>query len=58
MWVNRNDHSKVDAIELYDHEIDPQENNNVAGKPENASLVKDLTARLKAGWKASVPSSS
>jgi arylsulfatase A-like enzyme len=55
LWVARNDHSQVDAIELYDHRVDPQENDNVAGNPENAELVKDLTAKLKAGWKAAAP---
>ena len=55
MWLQRNDHSQVEAIELYDHKVDPQENNNIAGKPENAELVKDLTAQMKAGWKAAIP---
>ncbi len=55
LWVNRNDHSKVNALELYDHQTDPQENDNIAGKPENAALVKDLTAKLRAGWKAAMP---
>ena len=55
MWVHRDDHSQVDAIELYDHQVDPQENNNISGKPENAGLVKDLTAKMKAGWKGAIP---
>jgi hypothetical protein len=54
-WMDRNDHSKVDAVELYDHEADPQENVNIANQPENAALVKDLTAKLNAGWKAALP---
>ena len=33
VWVNRDDHSKIDAIELYDHQVDPQENRNVAKLP-------------------------
>lgn len=36
------------ARELYDHEADPQENQNVADKPENAALCDRLAARLKA----------
>jgi arylsulfatase A-like enzyme len=54
-WVGRNDHSKVDAIELYDHQMDPQENQNLANLPENAALVAKLSAELHAGWKAARP---
>lgn len=54
-WVNRADHSKVDAVELYDHQTDAQENQNLAGRPENAALVKELTAKLETGWKAALP---
>ena len=54
-WVSRADHSKVDAIELYDHQTDPQENTNIAAKPEHAALVKELTTKLDAGWKAARP---
>jgi len=55
-WVDRNDHSKVDAIELYDHQTDPQENVNVASDPLNAARVTELTAMLQKGWKGAVPS--
>ncbi len=55
MWLHRADHSQVDAIELYDHQTDPQENSNLAARPENADLVKELTAKLRAGWKAARP---
>ena len=54
-WMDRNDHSKVDAVELYDHQTDPQENSNVAKDPRNAALVKELQAMLNAGWKAAIP---
>jgi len=54
-WVHRDDHSKVDAVELYDHRNDPQENHNIANKPENAALVKQLAAQLTAGWQAARP---
>jgi len=54
-WLHRNDHSKVDAVELYDHQTDPQENTNIANEPANAALVKELTAKLNAGWRAAVP---
>ncbi|MBI5693085.1 MAG: sulfatase [Verrucomicrobia bacterium] len=55
VWVGRNDHSKVDAIELYDHETDPQENQNLAGRPEHAALVARLMTQWKAGWRAAGP---
>jgi arylsulfatase A-like enzyme len=47
VWVNRDDHSKVDAIELYDHVTDPQENQNLARQPGQA----DLVARLMEQWR-------
>lgn len=34
--------------ELYDHQTDPQENQNLAGRPENAALLKSLAAELQA----------
>jgi iduronate 2-sulfatase len=43
--VDRQDHTKVDAIELYNHLTDPQENKNVANAPANTELVKKLMAQ-------------
>lgn len=57
-WVHRNDHSQVDAMELYDHLSDPQENTNVANDPANRELVDRLTAQLLAGWKAAAKSAT
>lgn len=54
-WADRLDHSKIEALELYDHETDPQENTNVANRPENAALVARLAAQLRAGWRAAGP---
>ena len=51
-WKNKNT-GKVVATELYDHETDPAENENIAGdKPE---LVAKLQKQLDAGWKAALP---
>ena len=50
-WVHRNDHSKVDAVELYDEQADPQENTNIADNPENAELVRRLTKQWLEGWR-------
>ena len=55
IWVNRNDHSQVDAIELYDHQNDPQENVNIAHHPGNLALVQELTQQWKNGWQAAKP---
>ena len=48
-WVHQDDHAKVHAVELYDHQTDPQENINVANHPANAELVARLTAQFDAG---------
>jgi iduronate 2-sulfatase len=50
-WVDRDDHAKVDAVELYDHDADPQENTNIAGDPVHKGLVEKLTVQWLAGWK-------
>mgnify|MGYP000489446897 CR=1 FL=1 len=36
------------ARELYDHEADPQENENVAAVPAHAELIERLAAQLRA----------
>ena len=50
-WVEKNDHAKVDAVELYDEQTDPQENVNIAADPKNAELVASLTEQWRKGWK-------
>ncbi len=55
VWVDRNDHTKVDATELYDHQTDPQENINIAKKPENVELVAKLMTQWKRGWQGAKP---
>ena len=42
--------SSTVATALYDHETDPGENENIAGRPEYAELVKQMNARLDARW--------
>ena len=54
-WVDRADLSKVVALELYDHLTDPDENLNIAQRPEHAALVKTMREQLNAGWKAAKP---
>jgi len=53
-WVDRDDHSQVDAVELYDHQTDPQENVNIANAPANQTLVEQLTVQWLAGWKGAL----
>ena len=46
MWVDRKDPGDVAAIELYDHQIDPEENTNVAGDPQYNDTVLRLQSQL------------
>ena len=55
VWVGRQDHSKVDAVELYDHQTDTRENVNIAVMPKNAELVKSLTEQWRRGWQGARP---
>jgi arylsulfatase A-like enzyme len=55
VWVSRENHSKIDAIELYDHQVDPQENQNLAKRPEHKALVEKLMGQWRAGWQGNGP---
>jgi arylsulfatase A-like enzyme len=46
---------KILASELYDHDIDPQENVNLAADPRYAEILKELEIMMKKGWKGSAP---
>ncbi|MGH8017595.1 MAG: sulfatase/phosphatase domain-containing protein [Opitutaceae bacterium] len=50
----RNDGALV-ARELYDHQSDPEENQNLAGRPEHAAALVWLGKQLAAGWRAARP---
>jgi iduronate 2-sulfatase len=54
-WVHRDDQTKVDAVELYDHQTDPRENVNIANDPKHAELVKSLTEQGLKGWRGAKP---
>ncbi|MEZ5355494.1 MAG: sulfatase-like hydrolase/transferase [Bryobacteraceae bacterium] len=43
------------AVELYDHRVDPEETVNVAGEAGRKSTVDRLHAMLAAGWRAALP---
>ena len=44
-WLNRK--GEVVARELYDHQTDPQENLNIAGKPDHAELLAQLANQMR-----------
>jgi iduronate 2-sulfatase len=54
-WVNRDDHSKMVAEELYDHDSDPQENTNIVKTIDASPLHSKLRADWSAGWKGARP---
>ena len=41
--------------ELYDYEMDPLENFNIANHPRNLSLINGLSGMLREGWRGSLP---
>ena len=53
-WYRRGTRECV-GIELYDHDTDPGENENIAALPKNTALIQTLSERLQAGWKAALP---
>ncbi len=55
VWVARDDHTKIDAIELYDELYDPQENTNIAKDPKNGELVEKLMAQWRKGPAGALP---
>jgi hypothetical protein len=55
VWCNKDDHTKIDSLELYDHKTDPQENTNIAKDPANAELVKTLMGQYNKGWQGNKP---
>ncbi len=55
VWVDREDHTKVDAVELYDHQTDPLENTNIARHAEQALTVERLMGQWKEGWQGAKP---
>ena len=46
---------ELKAIELYDHQSDPQENVNVSDASENKAVIAELAQQLKDGWKSAKP---
>lgn len=55
VWVDRADASAPDAVELYDHQSDPQEDVNIAGQ---AATVERPMAQWRLGWRGALPALS
>ena len=49
------DSGQTIASELYDHVLDPLEAENRVSKQAFAGIVKDLSKRLKTGWRGALP---
>jgi hypothetical protein len=43
---------KVIARMLFDHQLDPEENENIAEKPEHAALVVSLSKMMDDDWRS------
>lgn len=54
-WKQTKSPAETTAVELYDYLKSPVEVENIAERRENAELVKEMTAKLEAGWKAAKP---
>ena len=54
-WDSMANPGRVEGVELYDHEIDPGENRNLAYESDSQALIRDLSRRLDLGWKAARP---
>lgn len=52
-WAENN--KEPMAIELYDHQKDPHETDNIAALPANKNLILRLRQQLRAGWRAALP---
>ena len=47
---------ELKATELYDHQTDPNENQNISGDVQNEELLSRLAKQLQAGWQEARPS--
>lgn len=54
-WEHKSNPEKVDAVEIYDHVEDPDENVNLAADPANKQLIEQLTQQYLKGWRGALP---
>jgi len=52
-WTD--DEGALTARMLYDHELDADENRNIAELPDNADVVAEMAGLLEAGWRDCLP---
>ncbi len=52
-WAEPN-HAPV-GVELYDYQMDPRGDVNLAGQPEYKALIEELSKQLHAGWRSAMP---
>jgi iduronate 2-sulfatase len=57
-WQQTKSSTETMAMELYDYRQASTETENIAERPENTALVKELSAKLQAGWPAARPKSN
>jgi arylsulfatase A-like enzyme len=57
-WDQTKQPNKTVTMELYDLVADQAETENIAARSENAALIEELTAKLKAGWRGALPESA
>lgn len=43
------------AVELYDHQVDPDENTNIENLKGNSQILEQLSRQLRRGWRSAVP---
>ena len=53
-WQDRKS-GEAQALELYDHQTDPDENTNIASSAESADVLAQLLAQLAGGWRQARP---
>ena len=53
-WVHW-ETKEISGVELYDLRADPEENENLANRPEYQAVVEKMKAGLKKGWRAALP---
>ena len=55
-WDNvKKEKGNFAATELYDHFVDPNETENVAGISDKTEIIKSLSVQLSKGWKGALP---
>lgn len=54
-WESMLEPGRIEGLELYDHENDPGENENIAYEPASQELVADLSHKLDLGWRGALP---